>query len=396
MIELPDIAPEPGRPLYEVVKSAVLRAIEDGRVAPGERLPSTKALAEQLSVSLVTVHRAMQELVDDGVLRRGQGKGTFVHEEFGHNNRKGLGRRFGIVFHVESSLADAYHGQIFEGVRQRAHESGADIVLLRFGEDWKNECHGYIYVNPFESQLSSLPRGRKHNSEETPTMVVGANFDAAGLHLVDTDNADMSYRAVAYLAELGHRRIGFVGGMGQVSNDRDRRRGFEQAIVDFGLEMRPEWMVHNSSWRVDEAGKSSLDRLLVAKERPTAIFAAGYYFALDVYGAAGRANLRVPDDLSVVGVDDPPSAAHLAPPLTTFRQPLIEMGRQAADSLLKCILNAGTSSSSAATTQIKLNAEFVERGSCRVAGPAILRRTLAVGPQVSVAKAIPALKRPTP
>lgn len=375
MIDIDAIEPQPGRPLYVVVKEAVLRAIEDGRVIPGQRLPSTKALSDRMEVSLVTVHRAMQELVDDGVLRRGQGKGTFVHEEYGRTNRAGLGRRFGIVFHVESSLADSYHGQIFEGVRQRAHDCGADIVLLRFGEDWKNECHGYIFVNPFESQLQALPRGRRHQADEAPIMVVGASFDLPGIHAVDTDNVDMARRAVRYLAEMGHRRLGFVGGMGQVSNDRDRRRGFEQECAELGLEVRPEWMVHNASWRVDDAGRAALDRVLSSDDRPTAIFAAGYYFALDVYGAAGRSKLRVPEDLSVVGVDDPPSAAHLSPPLTTFRQPLIELGRLAAENVLRTIIAPGT-----APSQVKLDAEFVERGSCRAVAGVPGARTVGAGP----------------
>jgi GntR family transcriptional regulator, arabinose operon transcriptional repressor len=132
------------RRLYHTVKEAVRAAIDAGTFAPGHRLPSTKALSEQLSVSLVTVHRALQELVASGVLRRGQGRGTFVHEDYQDRAETSTGMRFGLVFHRESSLADYYHGQILEGVRQGADEFGVDLVLLRFGEDWRNECQGYL------------------------------------------------------------------------------------------------------------------------------------------------------------------------------------------------------------------------------------------------------------
>jgi DNA-binding transcriptional MocR family regulator len=114
VIELKNITPQPGRPLYMVVKDAVRAAIDAGRFQPGDRLPSTKVLSERMNVSLVTAHRALQELVSAGVLRR-PGQGTYVHEDYGRTTRRGLGYRLGIVFHADSSLADAYNGQIFEG-----------------------------------------------------------------------------------------------------------------------------------------------------------------------------------------------------------------------------------------------------------------------------------------
>ena len=64
-------------------------------------------------------------------------------------------------------------------------------------------------------------------------------------------------------------------------------------------------------------------------KRPTAIFAAGYYFALNVYSAAATLGLKIPEDLTIVGVDDPASASQMSPPLTTLRQPLVELGREA-------------------------------------------------------------------
>ena len=350
--ELKDVTARPGLPLYTAVRDRVMAAIEAGRFQPGQQLPSTKALSKEMSVSLVTVHRAMQELVNSGVLRRGQGRGTYVHEDFGLRQRRGLGQRFGLVFHAESSLADAYHGRIFEGVRQSANENGVDLVLLRFGEDWRNECHGYLYVNPFQDQLAKAPRGVRRGSDEprTPIMVVGASFSIPGVCSVDTDNAGLARDAVNHLHAHGHRRLAYVGAQGKVSNDRDRHLG--------GIELPNEAVVRSPGWRLDVEGAAQLDRLLASPDRPTAIFAAGYYFALDVYTAAARAGLSIPGSLSVVGVDDPPSASHLSPALTTFRQPLIELGRLAAEGLLDLIKDGG------AHRRITLSAELIERDSC--------------------------------
>jgi DNA-binding LacI/PurR family transcriptional regulator len=95
--------------------------------------------------------------------------------------------------------------------------------------------------------------------------------------------------------------------------------------------------VKGLSWHLDDRERLTLVRALGRPDRPTAIFAAGYYFALDVYGAAATVGLRIPEDLSVVGVDDPPSAAHLSPPITTLRQPLVQLGQSAVTALVEQI-----------------------------------------------------------
>jgi DNA-binding LacI/PurR family transcriptional regulator len=355
-----------GTPLYVSVKEAVRSAIERGRYQPGEQLPSTKALSDQLEVSLVTVHRAMQELVATGVLRRGQGKGTFVHEEYVKRSAKTHGLRVGLVFHQESSLADSYHGQIMEGVRRQADDLGIDLVLLRFGEDWRNECQGYLYVNPFPEQLQRpirFAKTTKAPNDGLPIIVVGAKSNRPGVAAVDADNTEIGKAAVAHLAHHGHRRLGFVGGLGTISNDADRWTGFVQGCRDNQIDIVNHAVVRESGWRLSPSALANLVNALRAPDRPTAIFAAGYYFALNVYEAARAANLSIPGQLSVIGVDDPPSATHLSPPLTTFAQPLVKIGRMAVVELADLVVRGER-----APQQTTLSAELVPRASVALNG----------------------------
>src|SRR5687768_11378322 len=125
--QLKAVQQEPGRPLYEVVKDSICAAIEEGVYGPGEQMPSTKCLSEQLGVSLVTAHRALQELVLSGVLERSQGRGTFVHHRYNERRKIASAMRVGLVFHREASLADYYHGQILEGVHQAAGDMATDL-----------------------------------------------------------------------------------------------------------------------------------------------------------------------------------------------------------------------------------------------------------------------------
>jgi DNA-binding LacI/PurR family transcriptional regulator len=327
--QLKAVKPQPGRPLYTTVKEALRAAIDAGMFVPGEQMPSTKELSEQLKVSLVTAHRALQELVSCGVLERSQGRGTFVHERYLQRRHAIAGRRVGLVFHREASLADYYHGQILEGVHRAAEKFNVDLILLRFGEDVRNECNGYLLVNPFQEEVDAFARtGRRQ-----PALIVGAQSGVDHLPYYDVDNVAISRVAMAHLAQLGHRRIGFVGGAYKISNSRDRLNGFQDSCRELSLECSEEARVKGTGWRLDDQERASLTESLRSPNRPTAIFAAGYSFALEVFAAAQAAGLSVPNDLSVVGVDDPSSAEHLSPPLTTVRQPLSQLGHEAMAAL---------------------------------------------------------------
>lgn len=383
LAEFKPVAAEPGRPLYHAVRQAIRHAIDTGQFKAGDQLPSTKDLSRKIDVSLVTVHRALQELVASGVLRRGQGRGTFVHEGYFQRAKASHDHlRAGLVFHDECSLADFYHGHVLEGVRRGALASHTDLVILRFGEDWRRECQGFIYVNPMREQLESLPwfegnaaqvRGRSTGGgslrgasaraaavagRRPPVLVVGASFDLDHVHSIDCDNADLAVQAVEHLAGLGHRRIAYVGGSSEVCNNIDRWEGFRRAMASRGLPIDSQLVLRTPGWRLAEEDRARLAQLLRGPGAPTAIFAAGYYFALDVYTVANELGLTVPSKLSVVGVDDPPSAEHLSPALTTLRQPLEAMGQTAAAGLVKLVAEAGS-----VPKLQRLRAELVVRGS---------------------------------
>ncbi|MEA2710906.1 MAG: hypothetical protein QOF78_3507, partial [Phycisphaerales bacterium] len=149
----------------------------------------------------------------------------------------------------------------------------------------------------------------------------------------DVDNVQMARLAVRHLVEQGHRCVGYVGGAYQVSNSRDRWQGFSEACQEVRLECCDLALVKAKGWRLDDAERAQLTEALRRDDRPTAVFAAGYAYALEVYAAAKAAELRIPQDLAVVGVDDPPSAEHLAPPMTTIRQPLMQLGHAAMTAL---------------------------------------------------------------
>jgi LacI family transcriptional regulator len=132
---------------------------------------------------------------------------------------------------------------------------------------------------------------------------------------------------------LGHRRIGLIAGPKELLCSRARLDGYRAALEAAGVAVDERLIVQGDF--MHESGFAGCKALLGLPEPPTAIFASSDTMALGAYEAARRSGLRVPDDLSVVGFDDLPESRWSSPPLTTVRQPLVEMGGLAARTALR-------------------------------------------------------------
>jgi LacI family transcriptional regulator len=167
-----------------------------------------------------------------------------------------------------------------------------------------------------------------------------------------------AYNAIRYLSDLGHRRIVFVAGTPELASAIERLNGYKQALRDCGLEFDPA-LVENGDFQQPTA-YAAATRLFALADRPTAIFAASDISAFGVYDAAYMAGLRIPQDVSIIGFDDIPQAANTHPRLTTVRQPLYEMGRQATRMLLEEIERP-----SGEVRRIEFDTELIIRDSCQ-------------------------------
>jgi LacI family transcriptional regulator len=129
------------------------------------------------------------------------------------------------------------------------------------------------------------------------------------------------------LISLGHRRIGFVKGHPKHSQSPQRLEGYLAALAEAGLPAPDELVVQG--YFTYRSGLEAAEKLLALKDRPTAIFAANDDMAAGAVAVAHRHHLEVPGDLSVVGYDDSALATTIWPELTTIRQPIADMSREA-------------------------------------------------------------------
>lgn len=191
---------------------------------------------------------------------------------------------------------------------------------------------------------------------QVPVVAVDPHTGPSGFPSVDSDNLTGARLATDHLIELGHRRIGFLGGRPDLESSQLRETGYREALAAAGLPV-DESLIRVGDYR-SEPARAPMSELLALGNRPTAVFAANDISAIAAMEVATEAGLRVPDDLSVVGFDDVPEAAGATPPLTTVRQPIQRLGAEAV-TLLLALLDGERP----ASTHIRLDTTLVRRGS---------------------------------
>ena len=154
-------------------------------------------------------------------------------------------------------------------------------------------------------------------------LVVADAGDGPGRHAVSIDQALGARLVVEHLQALGHRAIAHVRGPEPWTDAAERRRGWVEACADLGVDASVEVV---GDWSPASGHRAGLE--LARRDDVTAVFCSNDQMAMGLVHALSDAGLRVPDDVSVVGFDDVPEAAHVVPPLTSVRQDFPALGRR--------------------------------------------------------------------
>src|SRR4051795_13426734 len=236
---------------------------------------------------------------------------------------------------VFNELESPWAMEIIKGVEEVARENDLGVVLSAqegpgaLGRSWvdavaSRRSAGLILVvsEVTQEQIARL------NARSIPFVVVDpAGEPAPGVPAVGATNWNGGLTATRHLLELGHTRIGIIGGPPNMLCSRARVDGYRAALETAGLTVDPT-LIRWGTFHV-EAGYESGTALLELDAPPTAIFAGSDLQAFGVYEAARVQGVQIPRQLSVIGFDDLPMARWSGPPLTTIRQPLTEMAATA-------------------------------------------------------------------
>ena len=361
---LPAVDGDDPRPKYLQARDILVNAIRARKLSPGAKLPSTQAISAQIKISLITAHRALNELVEHGFVRREVGRGTFVCENV-HLPRNQRKLSIALMLGRSINLDDYYHSTIISSLR-RAAERDAGRIEFFFQDRYELHARadslvGAICIHPpLDAQLEVEQLARQY-----PVVLLGGSFPGSRLPRIDCDNFAGARLAVQHLLQQGHRRVLVIAGPLSLSNSQDRVDGARAELTEANVQLADEdFIVSRDAVVLESSAVAHLARRLKGPNRPTAVVAGGFYLALGTMQAIHNAGLSIPKDISLVGFDDPVSAALLNPPLTTVRQPLEDMARRAYEVIFRA-MNQGANGMSFD----RLPAELVVRESTSPMGP---------------------------
>jgi LacI family transcriptional regulator len=242
-----------------------------------------------------------------------------------------------------------YFAEVARVVEQTALECNFTVVLCHSNYELERELQ---YVSLLQAERAAgviwfpatknAEPARRLSEYGVPLVVLDRNVGGEKSSSVVADNFRGGYIATQHLIDLGHRRIGCISRPYDLHHSQERVRGYREALEDSGIFIGNNYIV-KGGFRLEE-GRKATYKLLTMDFAPTAIFAYNDIMAIGALRAAKEMNLRVPEDLSVVGFDDIPQSAFTCPALTTVRQPKDEMGKRGAEILFE-LINGEISSS---------------------------------------------------
>ncbi len=243
----------------------------------------------------------------------------------------------GVLVH---DVSDPYFSEIMRGIQRVASDSGRLVMICNSYHDPAKEIEyvRLLHAHRVEalilagSGIDKPTYSRSIAAQIAALTAAGGRVAYIGRHHLPGDavipeNFEGARKVGRMLAELGHRRIGVVGGPALLTSSRDRLEGLRSGLQDYGIALHPE-QIANADFSRD-GGAEAGAKLLARMPDLSAIFALNDVMAIGVLAMLREQGIAVPDDVSVVGFDDIPLASDVTPALTTVAVPMVEMGARA-------------------------------------------------------------------
>ena len=309
-------------------------------------MPRTRVTIRDVAAHAGVSHQTVSRVINgsEAVRPETRGRVTQAIAELGFRPdavaRSMASGRTGYLVCFSPNLTDYTFASLIDGAEREARGHGYYLLsssapdaetFTALIDDFiaGGRAEGMMVINPYaDDRHLRLPA-------DFPTVFAGARPREEAADSVALDDVGAARAATSHLLALGHRRIGLITGPPVEDCTQDRALGYEHALAEAGLPLDPALIVQGT-W-LAPSGYDAFGYFMGLAERPTAIFAQNDQTAVGVLRAARDAGLLLPDELSVIGVDDIPLAAYFAPPLTTVRQDFAAIGRRAARLLIRAI-----------------------------------------------------------
>jgi GntR family transcriptional regulator of arabinose operon len=343
-------------PKYKRLTSILRQDIIEGKILPGQQFLTELEIAKKFNVSRGITREAIQSLVHEGLLMRIAGKGTFVNEF----DKPGIESLNQVITNVNQKVISifiptmAVYGvaiAMIRAIEDVAFSRGYQVTISNTDNDFHklDAYYKQSMVNHTITGILFMPLLDDVNYEKNLDFVNHVRQQKIPIVVIDrlaslktdtkvdydyimADNKNGGYLAVKHLIELGHRNIAFIGGYVSYSGEQ-RVAGYKQALSENGIAI-DEKLIRRFDIVADWEKNNELLRFLASlKGKTTAIFAEHDLVARSILFYLQKLNIKVPEDISIIGFDDLEFVQHFAVPLTTVRQPAYDVGKIATEIL---------------------------------------------------------------
>lgn len=329
---------------YEAVISWVLDEVQNGTLTYGDKLPAEKVLMERFRVSRQTVRRALELLAEDGIVEGRRGSGTYIAV----NRRRNPAKEIRVA--VMLTYVDTYiFPSIVKGMESVLSREGCTLQIsvtdnavekerTILKEFLRTQSIDGLIAEPVKSGLPS-PNLELYESLEKagiPVLFVNSFYKELSIPHVSLNDKRAGYLAAKHLLECGHTRIGgiFKGDDGQ---GHLRYAGYTDALMEREIKVRGAKIVWMDSEEIRDMAEESA-RVRKRLKDCTACVCYNDEIASRLEALLISAGIQVPDDISIVGVDNSGLAEFSPVPLTSVKSPVEELGREAAERMAGRIL----------------------------------------------------------
>ncbi len=307
-------------------------------------------IARELNITASTVSRALNDnpRISKGTRKRVQKlaeKLNYQPNPIASNLRKGKGNSLGVII---PRINRHFFSNVIGGIESVASEAGYNVLISQTHESYGKEVsHVNTLLNMrVDGILLSLSTGTKDfghveliRKRGVPLVMFDRTWEELSVSKVELDDEAGAIKAVEHLLEQGYRKIAHFQGPRHLNVYRNRYEGYVKALRKYGFEANPDFIIENTLTR--DAGYNAAKKLLHQTEKPDAVFSASDLSALGAMIYCRENQVRIPEDLAIVGFANEPFTAFLTPSLTSIEQHSFSMGKHAAELILKEMENKG-------------------------------------------------------
>lgn len=303
-----------------------------------------KDIAKALGVSIATVSRAMSNSPEiksetrERVLEMAR-ELRYKPNIWARNLQQRQNNLIGVVV---PEFITFFFPEIIMGIQEIVNPLGFQVLICQSCESSEMERKNVEMLerNMVDGLIVSVTKESKNHdlferliAENMPIVFVNRVFEDLRASRIVIDDHKWAYKAVEHLIKAGYRKIAHLAGNEHLSVTKGRIQGYIDALSDHGIPYDPRLLMHVGVQQ--QVAKVGLRYLLSLKDKPDAIFAVNDPVAIGVYLELQERKIRVPDDMGLVGFSDSPTGRILG--LSSVEQPTFEMGRKAAEMLMRQI-----------------------------------------------------------